>query len=104
MIPAAFAVLDFVPLCLNGTGDTRALTEPWSAGRRAGIAFVAARTHSEEELARIWSEVLGREKVGVYDNFFDSGGDSLRGIQVVSLAKEAGLPFSIQDLFLHPTI
>ncbi|MCT9935402.1 condensation domain-containing protein, partial [Planotetraspora sp. A-T 1434] len=58
----------------------------------------------EEELARIWAEVLGLERVGVEDNFFELGGDSILSIQVVSRARQDGLRLTTKDLFIHQTI
>jgi aryl carrier-like protein len=65
---------------------------------------VAARTPVEELLAAIWCEVLGLEQVGVHDNFFHLGGDSIRSIQVRARAQKLGLEFSIVQLFEHQTI
>ena len=77
------------------------------AGRRAagiGRSYVAPRNEREQALAEIWSQVLGVEQVGVDDNFFALGGDSIRSIQIISKAEERGLKFSIQQLFEHATV
>jgi aryl carrier-like protein len=65
---------------------------------------VAPRTHVEETLAGIWSEVLGVNEVGVHDNFFALGGDSIHSIQVIARANRAGLGVTSALLFRHPTI
>jgi aryl carrier-like protein len=65
---------------------------------------VAPRTHVEETLAGIWSEVLGVNEVGIHDNFFALGGDSIHSIQVIARANRAGLGVSSTLLFQHPTI
>ncbi|HEY2701179.1 MAG TPA: amino acid adenylation domain-containing protein, partial [Pseudonocardiaceae bacterium] len=65
---------------------------------------VAPRTPQEETLARIWSRVLSLSRIGVRDNFFTLGGDSIQGIQVVTLARDAGLRITLKMIFLHPTV
>jgi aryl carrier-like protein len=67
-------------------------------------AFIAPRTVVEETLASIWTEALGLERVGVYDNFFSLGGDSILSIQVVTRARQAGLQLTTKQLFQHQTI
>jgi amino acid adenylation domain-containing protein/non-ribosomal peptide synthase protein (TIGR01720 family) len=101
MVPSAFVELDRIPLTSNGKVDHRALPAPEI---RAEAAFVAARTPVEQELARIWAEVLGVPRVGVDDNFFGLGGDSILSIQVVSRARQAGLRLTSRDVFRHQTI
>jgi non-ribosomal peptide synthase protein (TIGR01720 family) len=67
-------------------------------------AYVAPRTQIEETLAKIWAGVLGVERVGIYDNFFDLGGDSLLSMQVVVRANQAGLRFTPWQLLQHQTV
>ncbi|MGW6774110.1 condensation domain-containing protein, partial [Streptomyces sp. NPDC055037] len=102
MVPAAFVVLDALPLNANGKLDRRALPAPEFAS--ADGAYVAPRTESERILCGVWAEVLGLERVGIEDNFFDLGGDSIISLQVVSRARRAGLALSSRDVFLHPTL
>ncbi|MGW6240423.1 non-ribosomal peptide synthase/polyketide synthase [Streptomyces sp. NPDC055094] len=102
MVPAAFVVLDALPLNANGKLDRRALPAPEFAS--ADAAYVAPRTESERLLCGVWAEVLGLERVGIEDNFFDLGGDSIISLQVVSRARRAGLALSSRDVFLHPTL
>ncbi|MFC7468903.1 AMP-binding protein [Actinomadura keratinilytica] len=71
---------------------------------RGTTAYTAPRTETEQLLAGIWAEVLGREQVGSRDNFFDLGGDSIISLQVVSRARRAGLALTSRDVFLHPTV
>lgn len=66
--------------------------------------YVAPRSSVEEALATIWSQVLRIKLVGIHDNFLELGGDSIQSIQVVAKAHEAGLQFSTNQLFEHPTI
>ncbi|KPC82771.1 hypothetical protein ADL35_18360, partial [Streptomyces sp. NRRL WC-3753] len=67
-------------------------------------AYTAPRTETEQLLAGIWAEILGVERVGVDDNFFDLGGDSIISLQVVSRARRAGLALTSRDVFLNPTV
>jgi pristinamycin I synthase 3 and 4 len=102
MMPAAFVILPALPLTPNGKVDRRALPEPREA--EAEVAYVAPRTFEEDLLAEIWAGVLGVPQVGIDDPFFSVGGDSIRSIQVLSLAQERGLALTLQDLFQHPTV
>ncbi|HWG97931.1 MAG TPA: amino acid adenylation domain-containing protein, partial [Pilimelia sp.] len=103
MVPSAFVPLDAVPLTTTGKVDRRALPAPDFAAEATG-EHVAPRTDTERELARIWAEALGVARVGVTDNFFALGGDSILSIQVVSQARRAGLRLTAKDLFLHQTV
>ncbi|MBY8852409.1 hypothetical protein K7G98_30860, partial [Saccharothrix sp. MB29] len=71
---------------------------------RAGSRYVAPRTPVEAVLAGIFAEVLGAARVGVRDNFFALGGDSILGIQVVTRARRAGLVLTSRDIFAHQTV
>ncbi len=102
MVPAAFVVLERLPLTPNGKLDRRALPEPAHAA--AEEAYAPPATVAEEVLAAVWAEVLGLERVGVDDNFFSVGGDSILSIRVVALARERGLELSIADVFGSPTV
>ncbi|MEW1896263.1 non-ribosomal peptide synthase/polyketide synthase [Streptomyces albidoflavus] len=101
LVPSAFVLLDALPLTPNGKVDHRALPAP---DRTAGTAHTAPSTPAEETLAAIWAEVLGTERVGVHDNFFSLGGDSITSLQVVSRARRAGLALSSRDIFLRQTV
>lgn len=104
MIPSTFVVLDQLPLTENGKLDRRALPRPGTARPALDESYVAPRTLTEDLLATIWADVLGLDRVGVEDNFFALGGDSIRSVRVLAEAKERGLEFSIQQLFRHQTI
>ncbi|HEY0079207.1 MAG TPA: amino acid adenylation domain-containing protein [Pyrinomonadaceae bacterium] len=104
MIPSVFMMLDALPLTPNGKVDRRALPAPGSARPSMELAYVAPASMVEEVLASIWSEVLDIERVGVNDNFFDLGGDSIRSVRVVALGKERGLNLTVQQLFRSQTI
>jgi amino acid adenylation domain-containing protein/non-ribosomal peptide synthase protein (TIGR01720 family) len=101
MVPAAVVVVDSLPLTVNGKLDRRALPAPDYAG--AG-EFVAPRGEVERVLAGVFADVLGAERVGVYDSFFDLGGDSIVSIQLVARARKAGLLITVQDVFERKTV
>ena len=100
MIPAAFVVLDAMPLTPNGKVDRLALPAPDQSRPELENSFVAPRTPVEELLAEIWAEVLGLERVGIHDDFFDLGGHSLLATRVVSrIHKALQLEFPLRILF-----
>ncbi|MFE2945185.1 amino acid adenylation domain-containing protein, partial [Streptomyces sp. NPDC059255] len=101
MVPSAFVVLDALPVNASGKVDRAALPAPES-GSAAG--YTAPRTDTERALCEIWAEVLGLERVGVDDNFFSLGGDSILSIQVVSRARQAGFELSSRDIFARQTV
>ncbi|MBD1908662.1 non-ribosomal peptide synthetase [Funiculus sociatus GB2-A5] len=103
MIPAAFVLLEAIPLTPNGKVDRRALPTPVATPER-DVAFVAGRNFVEQVLTEIWAQVLGVQSVGIHDNFFNLGGDSIRSIQVRTQAQKHGIDFSIEQLFRYQTI
>jgi hypothetical protein len=104
MVPSAFEFLDAFVLTPNGKVDRTALPAP-SAERAAEEAYIAPRGELESRIARLWSEVLGIERVGVHDNFFDMGGNSLLALELHErLRRELDARGSITDLFRFPTI
>ncbi|WP_186014296.1 non-ribosomal peptide synthetase/type I polyketide synthase [Burkholderia gladioli] len=103
MVPAHFVTLDALPLTPNGKLDRAALPAPVVA-RDEADPFVVAVSPIERRLARIWSEVLGVERIGIQDNFFQLGGDSILSIGVAERARRAGLVLAAPDLFRAPTI
>jgi aryl carrier-like protein len=102
MVPAAFVHLDALPLSSSGKLDHRALPAPEEAPDEE--RYEAPRTPVEEALAAVWAEVLRHERVGVRENFFELGGDSIVSIQVVSRARRAGLRITPRQIFEHQTI
>ncbi|GAA3755480.1 amino acid adenylation domain-containing protein [Salinactinospora qingdaonensis] len=103
MVPTAVVILDRIPLTANGKLDRAALPAP-SDGDFATTDSTPPTGATETLLAQIWGELLGVEKVGVHDNFFDLGGDSILSIQLVSRARRAGLELTSRDVFLHQTV
>jgi surfactin family lipopeptide synthetase A len=105
MIPSVFIRLDALPLTPNGKVDRRALPAPDQARPAPEDAFVAPRTPVEEELARIWAQVLGLERVGIHDNFFALGGHSLLATRVVSRLRDTfHTELPLRSLFEAPTV
>jgi amino acid adenylation domain-containing protein len=104
MIPAFFEVLAALPRTPNGKINRKALPAPKTQAPLPNRPYVAPRNPTEEKLAEIWAEVLGRDRVGIEDNIFEIGGDSLLIFRIAARASEAGLPISIRQFFLHRTI
>ncbi|NKY14107.1 non-ribosomal peptide synthetase, partial [Streptomyces somaliensis] len=104
MVPTLLLPIDALPLTPNGKVDRRALPAPdWS--RLSEESYEAPETVTEEALAEIWAGILGLERVGVHDNFFDIGGDSVRSIQVVGAVETAlGVRMPTRALFTHQTL
>ena len=105
MIPAAYVILDTLPLTLNGKLDRQALSEPGRTRPELEYSFVSPRTPVEEALAEIWSEVLGLDEVGIHDNFFDVGGNSLLAANIISrVITNFRVELPLQFLFEAPTV
>nr|WP_253949727.1 non-ribosomal peptide synthetase [Nocardia terpenica] len=100
MVPAAVVVLSEIPLTPVGKLDRRALPEPVLET----VAYRAPQTHAEQVVAEVISEVLGVEGVGLDDDFFALGGDSIVSIQVVSRARARGVHFAPRDVFQARTV
>ena len=109
MCPALFVSLPALPLTPNGKVDRQALAELRPAEERGGearsAAFAAPRTPIEEQLAAIWRQLLGRERVGIDDSFFDLGGHSLLATQAMSRVRNTfAVELPLRTLFEAPTI
>ncbi|OZM71802.1 hypothetical protein CFN78_18410 [Amycolatopsis antarctica] len=109
MVPPTVTFWERLPLTGNGKIDRGALVaagadEDAGSGTVAGAGFVDAAGPVEIALARIWRDVLGVERIGVHDRFFELGGDSILSIQVVSRASREGIRLSPRNLFEHQTI
>ena len=105
MIPSYIIQLEQMPLTANGKVDRKALPEPEEAYQVSGRAYQAPRTETERQLALIWEEVLGHKGIGVTDNFFDSGGHSLKVTKVISLIeRQLGVAVPLTMIFKAATI
>ncbi len=105
MVPSAFVTLEAMQRTSSGKVDRKALPAPERLHPELEKGYVAPRTEAEERLASIWKEVLNLEKVGVYDNFFDLGGHSLKATQVMSqLRRIVNVDLPLKLLFESPTI
>ncbi len=105
MVPSAFVVLDALPHTPNGKVDRSALPAPGQARPELESAYQEPRTSTEAELARIWAETLGVDRVGVHDGFLDLGGHSLLAAQIVSRVVNAfRVAFSLKSLLQAPTV
>jgi amino acid adenylation domain-containing protein len=105
MVPGVWVLLDELPLTANGKVDRRGLPEPEGTRPELESGYVEAGTETEKLLAEIWTQVLGLERVGVHDNFFDLGGQSLIATQVVSRTRKAlNIDLPLRRLFESPTV
>ncbi len=105
MVPAHFVLMERFPLTQNGKVDRSALPRPNDSYLEEGHAFVPPTTPAQETLASIWRDVLGVERVGIRDTFFDRGGHSLLALRLVSqIEKATGRRISLIDLFQGRTI
>jgi len=105
MVPAAFEVIDVLPLMPNGKTDRRALPEPHPTRPEADESFVPPRTPLETLLADAWRDVLKIDQIGIHENFFDLGGHSLLAARVVSKVRSVlDVELGMVDVFQAPTI
>ncbi|TNE56377.1 MAG: amino acid adenylation domain-containing protein, partial [Bacteroidetes bacterium] len=102
MIPTVFIHLESFPLTSNGKIDRKALPEPEEALIQRD--YTPPRNEREQLLADIWGNVLNKEQVGIDDDYFELGGDSIKSIQVLSRLRDQGLNFEMRQLFEHPNI
>jgi SAM-dependent methyltransferase/acyl carrier protein len=105
MVPAAFVILEKMPLTPNGKLDRKSLPAPDTARRETNSKCLALKTPVEEALATVWCDVLGVEKIGAEDNFFELGGHSLLATQLISRLRESfRMEIPLRCLFDAPTI
>ena len=105
MVPTAFVKMEAWPLTSNGKLDRKALPAPDAATLSSGRPYVAPRTPIEEVLAAIWIELLGVERVGCHDNFFDLGGHSLMAMRLIAAVRDTlGIVLPLKTFFESPTI
>lgn len=105
MLPAAFVVLDTLPLTVNGKVDQKALPSPNLTVMRETSPPIAPTTSLEASLVQLWTQLLGREQVGIDDNFFELGGHSLLATQLVSRIRDRfQVELPLRSVFETPTI
>lgn len=104
MIPAIWIIVKEMPLNTSGKIDKKALPEP-DVSTFSGSEYIAATTETEQELTRIWQDLLGVEKIGVRDNFFELGGNSLIATRLVAALRTTfEIEIYIKDIFVSRTI
>ncbi len=105
MVPTAYVRLEAWPLTSNGKLDRKALPAPQNDACLGRTRYEAPRTPIEQAMADVWSQVLGVERVGIHDNFFDLGGHSLMAMRLIMAVQDMlGVDVSLRDLFEGPTI
>lgn len=104
MIPAFIIKLPAMPLTLNGKIDRNALPAPENSVKTPGSGYAAPRTETESLLVEIWQQILGVPQVGIHDDFFDLGGDSIQSIQVSSRLSQAGFQLEMRHWYTSQTI
>ncbi|MFC0516389.1 amino acid adenylation domain-containing protein, partial [Mucilaginibacter angelicae] len=105
MVPGHYVQMDSLPLTSNGKVDKKRLPSPEGHVLLGGTVYEGARNETEARLIGIWEEVLGRNGIGINDNFFDLGGHSLKAIKLKSiLNKRLNLSFTIRDIYNYPTV
>ncbi|MFI1443791.1 condensation domain-containing protein [Streptomyces fructofermentans] len=104
-LPTAVVPVESIPRTAAGAPDQAALPLPDRGPEPEAAGYVAPRTPFEEEIARIWAELLGVERVGAYDNFFDLGGQSLTAVRLAArLREEFGADIAVRDLYADFTV
>lgn len=103
MVPSYFVCLESMPLTSNGKVNRRLLPEPVQQGR-SQVSYIAPRDTKEKAIAAIWSELIDMERIGIHDNFFHIGGNSMHIIQMHMKLSEQGYKVSTADLFTYQTI
>ncbi|WP_027661233.1 amino acid adenylation domain-containing protein [Salinispora fenicalii] len=104
MVPNQWVALDAFPLTPHGKVNHRALPGPTSGRPELEDRYQAPRTPGEQLLAELWSTVLGTDRIGIEDNFFDLGGTSISVIQLSGACRRAGVEISPKDVFEQPTV
>ncbi|MGH9210113.1 MAG: amino acid adenylation domain-containing protein [Acidimicrobiales bacterium] len=104
MVPNVFVLLDRLPLTPNQKIDRRNLPTPTSDRPALQVDYVAPRTVTEQAIADAWSHILGIDQIGIHDDFFELGGDSLLALRVVAHTAAAGVATTLRALFETPTV
>ncbi len=104
MVPTRYYQAASIPLAPSGKRDRTALLRPSAGSLETKAPYCAPRSYEEETLAAVWANVFNLDHVGIDDNYFALGGDSLRSVQVSALAQKRGLTVSVATIHSHPTI
>jgi acyl carrier protein len=105
MLPTYFVRLDRLPLSSNGKIDRHALPAPSHENTQPAHDFVPAQTETQKALAALWSELLNVPNLGINDDFFNLGGQSLVAIRALSRIRDVfDVELSLRNLFEHPTV
>ncbi|WP_298731632.1 non-ribosomal peptide synthetase, partial [uncultured Chitinophaga sp.] len=105
MLPDHYVQLDLLPLNANGKVDKKQLPQPEGISVAGCATYVPPRNDTEQQLINIWQDILGKERIGVKDNFFDLGGHSLKAIQLVSRINSTfSVRLNIQSIFIAQTV
>ncbi len=103
MIPAFFIRMDQIPMTTNGKVDRSALPER-DQSLLSPVHFASPGTETEHRLAEIWQDVLGIGRIGIHDNFYELGGDSIKAVQIAARLNKHQLKLEVKHLFQYPTI
>ncbi|MGD2087201.1 MAG: amino acid adenylation domain-containing protein [Candidatus Aminicenantes bacterium] len=104
MIPSFFEKMEEFPLTQNGKISYKNLPEPEGLDLEIGFQHVVPRNDMEQKMAEIWGTILKRNNIGITENFFMMGGDSIKSIQIASSLRRAGYEVDMKDIFQYPTI
>ncbi len=104
MVPSYFVRMEKFPLNPNGKVDRKALPDPAEAEMNLGTEYMDPRDESESALVAAWSDILGRDNIGIHDNYFALGGDSIKAIQIASRLAQSGWKLELRDLFRYPSV
>jgi len=105
MIPAFFMQLEQFPLTVNGKINKKRLPDPMQSDDiTCHSDDTPPKNEMQELFVKLWQHILNKEKIGIYDNFFDIGGDSIRAIQFISHLKQENLKLKVKEIFQYPTI
>jgi amino acid adenylation domain-containing protein/non-ribosomal peptide synthase protein (TIGR01720 family) len=104
MIPSYFVQMEKIPLTPNGKVDRGAFPGPEGISLREEVGYTLPSSVVEKKLVEIWEKVLGRDNIGINENFFMIGGDSIKSVLVISRMSGAGYKLEMKDLFKYPVI
>jgi amino acid adenylation domain-containing protein len=104
MVPPHVLILEKLPRTINGKIDRKVLPDPWEIGLDNKVDYAPPTDETEEKLVEVWESVLSKNNIGIHENFFMIGGDSIKSIQIISRMNKAGYKVEMNDLFKYPTV